>query len=58
MALPNFEASLAFEMLNFMGEDAPDGVAAVREKRAPRLPVGAGRLTAAHRAESIAWTSR
>ncbi|NND73856.1 MAG: enoyl-CoA hydratase/isomerase family protein [Ilumatobacter sp.] len=34
-ALPNFEASLAYEMLNFLGPDAAEGLAALREKRAP-----------------------
>lgn len=34
-ALPNFEASLAYEMLNFLGPDAAEGLAALQEKRAP-----------------------
>ncbi|MEX2628140.1 MAG: enoyl-CoA hydratase/isomerase family protein [Ilumatobacteraceae bacterium] len=34
-ALPNFEASLAYEMLNFLGPDAAEGLAALRERRAP-----------------------
>ncbi|MEM1335217.1 MAG: enoyl-CoA hydratase/isomerase family protein [Actinomycetota bacterium] len=34
-ALPAFEASLAYEMLNFLGPDAAEGLAALREKRAP-----------------------
>ena len=34
-ALPNFEASLAYEMLNFLGPDAAEGLAALREKRSP-----------------------
>jgi enoyl-CoA hydratase len=34
-ALPNFEASLAYEMLNFLGPDAAEGLAALREKRPP-----------------------
>ena len=38
IARPIFDNSLALEMLNFMGEDAPHGVAAVREKRAPDFP--------------------
>lgn len=38
MARPIFDNSLAMEMLCFMGEDAPEGVAAVREKRAPKFP--------------------
>jgi len=37
-ARPVFESSLAMEMLCFMGEDAPEGVAAAREKRAPKFP--------------------
>lgn len=42
MARPIFESSLAMEMLCFLGEDVPEGVAAVREKRAPKFP-SAGR---------------
>jgi enoyl-CoA hydratase len=34
-ALPNFEASLAYEMLNFLGPEAEEGLAALQEKRAP-----------------------
>jgi enoyl-CoA hydratase len=34
-ALPNFEASLAYEMLNFLGPDAAKGLAALQEKRRP-----------------------
>jgi enoyl-CoA hydratase len=34
-ALPNFEASLAYEMLNFLGPDAAEGLAALKEKRRP-----------------------
>jgi enoyl-CoA hydratase len=34
-ARPIFENSLAMEMLTFLGEDAAEGVAAIREKRAP-----------------------
>jgi enoyl-CoA hydratase len=34
-ALPNFEASLAYEMLNFLGNDASEGLAALQDKRAP-----------------------
>ena len=37
-ALPNFEASLAYEMLNFLGPDAAEGVAALRERRSPEFP--------------------
>lgn len=38
LARPVFESSLAMEMLCFLGEDAAEGVKAVREKRAPRFP--------------------
>jgi enoyl-CoA hydratase len=38
MARPIFESSLAMEMLCFLGEDAQEGVKAVREKRAPEFP--------------------
>ncbi len=38
MASPIFEASLREEMLNFLGDDAKEGVAAIREKRAPNFP--------------------
>ena len=34
-ALPNFEASLAYEMLNFLGPDAAEGLSALIEKRPP-----------------------
>lgn len=40
-ALPNFEASLAYEMLNFLGPDASEGLESVRAKRAPSF--GSGR---------------
>ncbi|MEO1061057.1 MAG: enoyl-CoA hydratase/isomerase family protein [Actinomycetota bacterium] len=39
-AAPAFDASLAFEMLNFMGHDAAEGAAAIREKRTPDFPSG------------------
>ncbi|MBM4226442.1 MAG: enoyl-CoA hydratase/isomerase family protein [Gammaproteobacteria bacterium] len=38
MAGPAFDNSLAMEMLCFLGEDAKEGVAAVKEKRAPNFP--------------------
>jgi enoyl-CoA hydratase len=38
VARPIFESSLAMEMMCFLGEDAPHGVAAVKEKRAPAFP--------------------
>lgn len=41
-SLPNFEASLAYEMLNFLGPDAAEGLAALREKRRPDFPSAAG----------------
>lgn len=34
-AAPAFDASLAFEMLNFMGKDPVEGVNALQEKRSP-----------------------
>jgi enoyl-CoA hydratase len=37
-ARPIFESSLAMEMMCFLGEDAVEGVKAVREKRAPNFP--------------------
>jgi enoyl-CoA hydratase len=36
-ALPNFEASLAYEMLNFLGPDAAEGLRALQEKRPPNF---------------------
>ena len=36
-AAPAFDASLAMEMLNFMGHDAAEGVAALQEKRSPKF---------------------
>ncbi len=38
MASPIFESSLREEMLNFLGDDAKEGIAAIREKRAPDFP--------------------
>jgi enoyl-CoA hydratase len=38
LARPIFDNSLALEMLGFLGQDAREGVAAVREKRAPVFP--------------------
>jgi enoyl-CoA hydratase len=37
-AAPAFGESLALEMLGFLGPDAKEGVAAVRERRAPHFP--------------------
>ncbi len=36
-AAPAFDASLGFEMLNFLGNDAAEGAAAIREKRKPEF---------------------
>lgn len=36
-SLPAFEASLAYEMLNFLGPDAAEGLDALRNKRAPQF---------------------
>jgi enoyl-CoA hydratase len=38
MASPIFESSLRMEMLCFMGEDAKEGIASIREKRAANFP--------------------
>ena len=35
---PAFDASLALEMLCFLGPDAKEGVASIREKREPKFP--------------------
>lgn len=37
-AAPAFDASLGFEMLNFLGHDAAEGAAAIKEKRKPQYP--------------------
>ncbi len=42
LAGPAFDNSLALEMLCFLGEDAKEGLAAVKEKRAPKFPSAAG----------------
>jgi len=36
-ALPAFEASLAYEMLGFLGDEAAEGLAALQAKRAPEF---------------------
>lgn len=36
-SLPAFEASLAYEMLNFLGPDAAEGLSALQEKRRPNF---------------------
>lgn len=41
-ALPAFGESLALEMLGFLGPDAKEGVAALRERRLPRFPSAPG----------------
>jgi len=38
VAAPTFGESLALEMLGFLGADAREGLAAVRERREPRFP--------------------
>jgi len=38
VASPIFDASLAFEMLNFMQADVREGVAGIKEKRPPKFP--------------------
>lgn len=40
-ALPAFDASVAYEMLSFLGEDVGEGTAAIREHRPPRFGAGA-----------------
>jgi enoyl-CoA hydratase len=37
VAYPAFDASLAYEFVGFLGPDAPEGLSAVREKRAARF---------------------
>lgn len=37
IAMPAFDASVAYEMLTFMGEDMPEGASALRERREPRF---------------------
>ena len=37
-AAPAFGESLALEMLGFLGPDAGEGLAALRERRAPNFP--------------------
>ena len=36
-AIPAFDASVAYEMLTFLGEDVPEGTRAIVEKREPRF---------------------
>jgi enoyl-CoA hydratase len=35
---PLFDASLALEMLGFLGADAAEGIKAVKDRRPPRFP--------------------
>ncbi len=37
LAVPAFDASVAYEMLSFMGEDVREGASALRERREPRF---------------------
>ena len=37
---PTFDASTAFEMLGFTGPESTEGLAALKEKRAPKFPQG------------------
>src|SRR5579863_1871892 len=41
-ALPAFDESMALEMLGFLGPDAKEGVAALRDRRSPRFPSAGG----------------
>jgi hypothetical protein len=41
-ALPAFDASVAYEMLSFFGDDVRAGTAAIRERRAPSFGEGSG----------------
>lgn len=40
-AIPAFDASVAYEMLTFMGEDVREGARAIQERRSPRFSGGA-----------------
>jgi enoyl-CoA hydratase len=37
-AIPAFDASVAYEMLTFMGQDVLEGARAIQERRAPKFP--------------------
>ena len=37
-AIPIFESSLAYEMLNFFGDDVVEGAQALIDKREPKFP--------------------
>jgi enoyl-CoA hydratase len=41
-AIPAFDASVAYEMLGFMGEDVREGAQAIRERRSPDFDAPAG----------------
>jgi enoyl-CoA hydratase len=36
-AVPAFDASVAYEMLTFFGDDVREGASAIQERRAPRF---------------------
>jgi enoyl-CoA hydratase len=38
MAGPSFDASLALEFMGFTGPEVKEGVASLKEKRAPNFP--------------------
>ena len=42
MAGPTFDASTALELLGFTGPEAAEGLASLKEKRAPNFPKGSG----------------
>ena len=44
---PIFDSSLAYEVLGFFGDDAREGLAAIRERRSPRFPSASPADTAA-----------
>jgi enoyl-CoA hydratase len=39
-ALPAFDASVAYEMLSFFGDDVTEGASSLREHRSPRFESG------------------
>jgi enoyl-CoA hydratase len=41
-AIPAFDASVAYEMLTFMGRDVVEGARAIQERRPPQFPDAAG----------------
>ncbi len=42
---PIFDQSAAYEMLGFLGPDVVEGVAALKEKRAPEFPSAGGAVS-------------